>query len=225
MASPTPVDVQVSGKDSGTTVTFNLSCTGNDRAVSVEASSPAGVTATATCGGVSMTEHAQIENSSAVRLYVFRLIAPTPGTNSIVVTTGSSSATGVRARSFSDADQTTPFGVAATQATNGTTPSVTPASDVGDYVCDAMSYANSGQTPTPGSGQTEDTFASSPSFDIRLRGSHETAVGASTVMNWTMTSTSQTAAVGYAVKGIGGAPAAPTVGPMGTRLLLTGVGV
>lgn len=207
MATPVQEDVQVGGQDSGTSFNLDaqLNCAGSNRLAVLEVCVPADVAVTATCGGTSMTEHGSIQNNGGTKVYVFRLIAPTSGLNTVAVTTDQSVVAGARARAFSGAHQTTPLGTAATQEANTAAPSVSVSSAVDDFVCDALGYAYGGQSPTEGAGQTADTFASSPGFEIRLRGSHETATGSSTTMSWTMTSAGEISLIGYAVKAVASA--------------------
>lgn len=222
MATPTSVDVEVGGQDSGSS--FNLAAqldcgAGSNRFVTLEVCVPSGTGVTATCGGTGMTLHDSADNTGGTKVLVFKLANPTSGLNTVTITPDHNGAAAARARSFSGVDPVTPIGTAAKQTANTASPSVAVDSATDDYVCDALGYAYGGQTPTPGAGQTEDTFANSPAFDMRLRGSHETATGVSTTMSWTMTSAGEITLVGYALKGVGPIVVAPSpVGAVGATV-------
>lgn len=196
----------IGSQDSGASFTINHTCAASCTLLRVAVTVPAGVTITASSSvDGSMTSHGSIENGSAAKVEIFRLISPTVGAHVITITPNSSVVAAARSISFTGGDTTTPLGTSYTSAINTSTPSVTVIDSAsGDIVIDDWAYTAGGQSPTPGGGQTEDTFSTNGNFDIRLRGSHESATGASTVASWTTTSAIDIAMIATAVKAAGG---------------------
>lgn len=202
---PTPVqeDVQVGAIDSGSSWNLDaqLNCAGSDRLVVVEVGVVQDVTVTVTCGGVNVPLYDVSAASGSYEIHIFKLVAPTSGLNTVTISKDDGAEGAARARAFSGVDQTTPLGTCAKQTSTTASPSISVSSVADDFVCDALAYPTSGQTPSVGAGQTADTFTVNPGFSVRLRGSHETATGSSTTMSWTMTSSGECIHIGYAVKG------------------------
>src|SRR5512136_2166382 len=107
--------------------------------------------------------------------------------------------------SYTGVDQTTPFGAAATAIGNGTAPTVTLSSAVGELVVDTAGIRQNttgNQTLTAGSGQTQrynDVSGTASNSNVRGAGS-EKAGAASVTMSWTAASTGAWAIVAAPLK-------------------------
>jgi len=203
----------IGSQDSGTSHTISITAASGCTLFRVAVVVPSGiaVTCSSSVNGSFGTEYARATNGASIDIVIFKLVSPTAGAHTLTVTTDSSTVAASRCTQFTGGDTTTPLGTAYTTTGNGTAISGTAIDSAnGDIVLDDWGYNVGGQSPTPGTGQTEDTFSSNGNFDIRLRGSHEAATGSSTVMSWTTTSTLQWAQVTTTVKAAAAAPTFPT---------------
>ena len=110
-----------------------------------------------TFGGVAMTRVTSVTNSPA-RSYIYSLINPPSGATNVVVSAGSASSMSVGATTFTNVNQTTPLGAAATNsAATGTTASVTVSSASGELVFSTADWDVGlvAQVVSPGAGQTQ----------------------------------------------------------------------
>lgn len=135
------------------------------------------------------------------RATLWGLLAPTATTANVVVTmAGTCSEIRVNVLSAYGVDQTTPVGTFVSGEGTGANPSITVASAADDLVYD-VGYL--GAAHTVGSGQTQRANT------VELGASTEPAVGATTVMSWTMAA-GEWVQVGIAIKNLvaaGGHPA------------------
>lgn len=173
-------------------------------------------------GGVALT---QIDSTVTVttfgRLSVWYLLAPAASAGTIYVTLANAQGEHmVIAEAFQDVDQTTPH-VTTTPATGtNTTPTVAATSVAGKLVLDSVAFletGGAGRTLAVGSGQTsiqeiEGTSGAGGTDYEGLGTSYETAAGASTTMDWTISG----AVDGWGIfpmylNGSSGSPPAPTV--------------
>ena len=141
-------------------------------------------TVTAVWGtGNTMTEVARVALSDV--LTMLRRIAPPASAQTITLTySGTVDSAAGASRNYTDADQTTPLGTAATATGTSLTPSATVTSASGELVVDTSGFDNDNFS-APGAGQTERyDFGSS----VSMRGSDE-AGAASVVMSHTLEGT------------------------------------
>lgn len=176
--------VSIGGQDSGSS--FNISHTNAGNLMILSTITVADIySISATYDGDALDSIDFSQNNASVKVQMFYLLSPSIGTFNVVVSNTDNIPIAARVITFIDAHTSTPYGTAGKANGNGNDPSSTAPSAVGDIVIDAVGYAVGGTgTWTPGAGQTEDTFSSSPAVDIRNRGSHETATSTSTVMSW-----------------------------------------
>lgn len=163
-----------------------------------------GITPTSvTYAGTAMTAATVVDDSAnGVKLRIYTLIAPTSGTNNVVVTWGISSRGAATAISFSDVDQATPIGTPTTESAGDS--SITVSSATNNLVVDFIAYPGGDSvTATVGSGQTERAnFIGSPGAGGNsVRAAASTEPGASTVtMSWTRSSGAGSAYYGVSVQ-------------------------
>lgn len=121
------------GFTSGTSHTFTHTVTGSDRLLFVHGFKNASSDTLNSCtyNGVSATLITSITPASSRRVYLWYLIAPSTGSNTVAVGSSSSTAIGANAVSYTGAQQS---GVPDAQATasSSTTPSVTSVTTVAD---------------------------------------------------------------------------------------------
>ena len=158
-------------------------------------------------------------NTSNYYVDLWYLIAPSTGSNNIVVSYGGGAPfeTGCGAVSFTDAHQTVPYGAAVTATGNSSSPSVTVSSGTGEFVMDTMSIIHNG-TLSVGAGQTARWNDIGASGFTKYAGSTEPG-DASIVMNW-----SNTTAQEWAITAVNIRPTAAVSSSTGSKLLLLGVG-
>ena len=104
------------GAGATTSITWSHTCSGNNRYVIVGCSNSSDAsTTTATFGGVSMTSLGKIHSNNSTSGYtqLFGLVNPPTGASTVVVTSSVSASLTGGSISFSEADQTTPVGTAA----------------------------------------------------------------------------------------------------------------
>ena len=136
-----------------------------------------------TYAGTAMTQVATVGPFNNIRVALWRLTAPATGANNIIATWPDAQAdVSLHAMSFSDVDQTTPLGTAATATGTSATPSVDVTSVAGDRVVDGAVNEGTGTAGTPGANQTERIDVNA---NFRLLASTEEATGATTTMSWT----------------------------------------
>ena len=144
------------------------------------------------------------------------LIAPTTGTNNVVVTMSAAARTVVGAISRTGVHQTTPLGTAATASGTSTAPSVTVTSATDELVDDALTASVAGAVLTAGTGQTEryDTF-----YDPSIQGGGSDEAGAASVaMDWTINTSQEWCQIGVGIKPAGAAGTSLTP-PVGSAVL------
>lgn len=114
----------------------------------------------------------------------YGLVAPATGTNTVLISaTGYMTDLGGGSVSFTDADQTNPFGTAVTATGNGTTPSVNVSSAANEIVIDALNILHNG-TLAVGAGQTEQ-YQGIGGFGFSKYGASTETGSATTTMSWT----------------------------------------
>ena len=166
---------------------------------------PSGVT----YDGDALTKSGDV-SSGNVNASIWYRVAPSTGSNNVVVTFGDSrhEGIGVTATSFTGVYQSAPAGSATTATGDSTAPTVNIASFAGDIVVDALAVNVAGAL-TPGTDQTERSDAALPNGG-RYGASTESATTTSTTMSWT-SGDGVWAVLGIAVKGDYGTAAAPRV--------------
>lgn len=191
---------------------------GNDRLLIVHAvqwNSGVGTVSSVTYNGVALTQisGAAITFSTNFRSEGWYLIAPDVGTFNVVVTwSASQTMVSATALNYTGVHQSNPFGTAATNSGNSTTPTVDVTSAAGELVFAGL-FVNSTISSTAGTGQTE-RYDFSNSLPSSQAGSDE--AGAATVtMNHTVTSN---------VWGMWGVSLKPPAAGGSKNLLLLGVG-
>jgi hypothetical protein len=140
--SPGPSGASSAGS---TTTSWGHTCTGTNRllivGVAVGGNPSTGITTSVTYNGLAMTSIGSVASNNDTVGYVqlFRLVAPTVGTHSVVVTTSlTTSATSAGSVSFVGVNQSTPVGTPVTAFGDSTTPSVTvTGTTAGNLVIDA----------------------------------------------------------------------------------------
>src|SRR2546427_236510 len=144
-----------------------------------------------------MTKISEVTGGSD-KVSIWKLVDPATGANNVVVTLSAPTNVKGGAPSWSNVDQTTPVGTAATNTWSSNFPSVTVASAAEEVVHDTIG-ANVDQDEgavTVGAGQTE-------RWNIRTShtGGGSTEVGAASVtMSWTMVKNTSWAIVGVPIK-------------------------
>ena len=138
-----------------------------------------------TYGGVAMT----LVGSAGVnrRVELWRLLNPTVGTGTILANWSGSSDVVFWSGSFTNVDQTTPFGTFQSASGNSTTPSVTVSSATGQLVVDVMAAAGDAGTINPGSAQALICSGNTGTSSGDARGGGSSEPGASSVtMTWSL---------------------------------------
>src|SRR2546427_11529933 len=144
-----------------------------------------------------MTKISEVTGGSD-KVSIWKLVTPAPGANNVVVTLSALTNVKAGATSWTNVDQTTPVGTAATNTGSSNFPSVTVASAAEEVVHDTIG-ANVDQDElavTADAGQTE-------RWNIRTShtGGGSTEVGAASVtMSWTMVKNTSWAIVGVPIK-------------------------
>src|SRR5207249_3267890 len=144
-----------------------------------------------------MTKITEVTGASD-RVSIWKLVNPATGTNSVVVTLSAAATVKGGATSWTNVDQTTPVGTAATNTGSSNFPSVTVASAAEEVVHDTIgANADSDEgAVTADAGQTE-------RWNIRTShtGGGSTEVGAASVtMSWTMVKNTGWASAGVPIK-------------------------
>lgn len=149
----------------------------------------------------------------------YGLIAPDTGSNTISVTfTGSVFDFGAGAISWTDADQATPFGTAATASGSDATPTVNVTSASGEIVSDALVIIHSGTLTVDGS-QSQRWNSTGAFGFIKYAGSTE-AGATSTTMSWANSTSQDWAIVGVPVKPVSGGGSFQAAWVVGSNVLL-----
>ena len=168
--------------------------------VGVAIDDPSVTVTSATYGGVALTPVGRVAGAQAVELW--QLVAPAPGTGSVVVNFSASTAAAIGASSFSGVDQAQPTAGFAGASGTGTVSSVDVASEVGGLVVD-LSILQDNPSASAGSGQI--TLWLRSNAELRARSTAEP--GAATVTMSTNLSTAAAwshAAVSLRPAGAGG---------------------
>lgn len=151
-------------------------------------------------GSENFTLIGSLGSSSTARCSLWILVNPTPGTHDIVSTwNGTTTGHRVSAQCVQgDLDTSTPTGGF---ASSGSVLSCSVTSAANDLVVDAEIHSQGSGTATEGSDQTfDEKNATLGGSTYYASGSHETATGASTTMDWTGPSSGTRAIVGVALK-------------------------
>jgi uncharacterized repeat protein (TIGR01451 family) len=193
----------------GTLLPFSFSHTvgaGNQRLLVVAVAIRNGVNLASgvTYGGTALTSLRTTHNSdNLVHVQVYYLKNPPSGTANVTVTLLGLTNAAAGAVSFSNVDQTTPFGAVASDSSTGTgttNPSTTVASSTSSLVLDAVALEGSAGTLTAGGGQTQRWTSTTGGAASNARGVGSTAPGATSVtMSWTKTNTAKWAIVAASI--------------------------
>ncbi len=144
---------------SSTVLSFSHTCSGNDRALLVGVvANDVNVTATASYGGQSMTLLKQDDPGATIRAFLFGLVNPPSGTNTVGVSFSISVRSAGVAASYTGAEQSSPFGTVYSHVAIGVQSSTI--SNIACGVDDGlMSFVGTGGDATgslaPGADQTE----------------------------------------------------------------------
>ncbi|HKB08602.1 MAG TPA: DUF11 domain-containing protein, partial [Candidatus Polarisedimenticolia bacterium] len=161
---------------------------GNDRILVVGVSIRGNATATGvTYGGQALTFAGGVSNGGSNRAEIWTLLAPPTGTANVVVSLSAPVHVVGGASSFSNVDQTTPYG-AFTSTTGNTSPiSLAVTSAVGEVVIDTVVTNGDVASLAAGASQTErwNNFTGGNASNARGAGSTQ-AGAASVTMSWTM---------------------------------------
>lgn len=201
------VDARSNGaQGSAATVTWSHTVAGSDRILLVAASITGTTTATVssvTFGAASFTQYATVNLTTVgnglggpMRVYLFRLIAPATGTDTITVNcsyggTGYAMGSSI---SLTGVDQTTPFNAAGphTQNTTNAQPSVVVTSAADEWCIAAFSaVSNPDPTPVAGAGQTTigDRYQSPSNIFMQHLFTDEDAGGSPVTLDYTSVNT------------------------------------
>ncbi|ANS03547.1 hypothetical protein [uncultured Mediterranean phage uvDeep-CGR2-KM21-C338] len=157
--------------------------------------------------GVTLTKlEEQAATGGSPNIQVWYLVAPSTGTNNLVLTWASSLNRSVHVLTFENVHQTTPLGTAAKAQATSVTPSVAVVGVAEDLIFDCVG-SDSTTTMTPGTDQTE---RSDVTAGDRGSTSTERATGTSTTMSHTAANDAW-GIIGVAIKGDIGTAAAPVV--------------
>ena len=152
-----------------------------------------------TYNGVSLTKlGAQLDGGSSIQSEMWYLIAPATGVNNVVITFSSFTDAVVRAVNLTGVNQTTPFGVLSkTASAYGTTVSLTPASNAGDFILDQMTaYA---ATPSVTAGQT--LIGSAATSGLRnMADAYKTGTAGTTTVSYSASTSAWLSLMAVAVK-------------------------
>lgn len=173
-----------------TSLSWSHTCTGDNRILIVGLSFFLTVTDVAvTYNGVAMTLVDNAVGGNGGKPWMFRLVAPATGSNTIAASWTTSSSCAGGGMSFTGVSQSAPLGTAAKNTGASTTPTVDVTSASGELVVDVVSNANAGGAPSVGADQTERyNQLGSGTNNVYGAGSHE-AGAATTTMSWTIVST------------------------------------
>ena len=158
------------GFTSGTTHTFSHSCTGSDRILFVQSfhNNTTDTQTGVTYNGVAMTLVNKATPATGRYVYLWYLIAPATGSNSVVITSTASVALGGNASSYTGADQTTQPD-ASSVTTDALTTKVSSVTTVADNCWTVLAYIGNNANPTASTNSTlraaNATFADGDFFD------------------------------------------------------------
>lgn len=180
----------VSASSFSTGPSQNHTCSGSDRCLWVgivieQDKSISGIT----YNSVSMTEIVNQSIGTNIKLYVFRLVAPSTGSNLINVTVSAGTGYAMSSVSRTGVNQTTPNDTPSTATGNSTAPSASVTSESGDDVIDFVCIDDAGASAsnlTPGTGQTE--RSDSGGLGVMEIASSEEAGAGSVTMSWNISS-------------------------------------
>lgn len=185
----------------GAVVSWSHKCQGTNRYLQVfittdaEADTPVSVT----YNGDAMTQIASRVDRANCESFLYELINPDSGTNTITVTMGTTGNIICSAISFVDVHQTTPSGTPSTESANsGTAPSLDISSASDEIVADYVSTLGGAATLTVGASQTERTNLSQSASHTQ-GSSTETGAG-TTTMSWTISGAQKFNHIAVAVK-------------------------
>ncbi len=170
----------------------------------------AGVPSSVTYGGTAMTAISGCANNDGTTGVVMYYMPETTlasiggaGAHNIVVTFGTSPIAVIGAISYSNVNQTTPFGTCATASATSATPSVSVASNAGDIVMDSVQIGFNAVSPTAtvNASQTQrwNLCINCGSLGTIGTGSTEAATGSSTSMDWSISTSLAWRTVGVAI--------------------------
>jgi hypothetical protein len=207
-SSPVPDDTSsaTSGSTQVPSLTWEHTCSGVDRLLTVQVSMEAGLTISSlTYNGDALAQAVAQEGASDTRTEIWYLEAPDLGTHDIVVTFSADSYCSAGAESWVNVDQTTPIGdvVSATGADLNPTVDLTTIYD-NSIIVDALSTAATPIVYTAGAGQNENWSYTSNTDTRQGASSYEPAGSAPDVvtMDWTITQNTEWSIAAIEIKGI-----------------------
>jgi len=157
--------------------------------------------------------------NTRIRSEMWYITAPATGANNIVITFSAILRAVAGGMSYTNVNQTTPFGTAATATANSMTPSVAVSSAAGELVVDTVGIRENpavNQTLTVGAGQTQRynlrSWTSGTNNNVVGAGSEE-AGAASVTMSWTPFDARPWAIVAAPLKPAGGCATPEAIGP------------
>jgi|GEM_PF-4223988 len=176
---------------SSTTISYtNTSGSNKLLVVGVSAQQPYGYVTSITYNGTQLTKLGNLSNSNQGRIEGWYLVNPPVGTFNVVVNNSQGDNAVIGVMSFSNVNQTTPFGTVVSAQGSGTTATVIANSAINDLVFGVVAFNNGSTNLTPGSGQTE-YWDKTVNSSIAGAGSMKPGA-ASVTMSWTSTSASWT---------------------------------
>ncbi len=196
-----------SGSTQVPTLTWNHTCSGVNRLLTVEVSMEAGKTVTGiTYNGVAMTlVPTATASTGTVRTEIWKIVAPAVGTNAIVVTFSANSYCSAGAQSWVGVDQTTSTGTVQTGTGTSLTPSLVLATTYDNsIIVDGLSTAQTPILYTKGAGQSENWHRTANTDTRQGGGSYELSGSApdNVTMSWAITQNTPWALVAVEIKGI-----------------------
>lgn len=199
------VDAVTTGT-SGGNPSFSHTCTGANLVLYVliaQRYGTSGVTAV-TYNSVAMTLLSDYDDANETHTFVYRLVAPATGANTVGITQTDSRSLGYTAISCTGVDQVNPEGTIVQATGGGTAVSATVSSAVNDLVLDVLAwYRPVAETATVGAGQTQRQNTSHTTVGAA---SSTEAGAASVAMTWTMSAAADWNQIAVPVKagGAGG---------------------
>lgn len=174
-------------------------------------SDPARAITAHTYAGTALTNVTGIQvttGSRADRTELWRLLAPTIGSNSLSVTFAGSSRVVMGGTGMTGVDQATPTGTPATATGASSTPSVVVAGATGDLIFSSLDFDAQGNTTVATVGGTATSRWSLVEIEVTTGGAGSTDAGAASVtMSWTLAQSDNWALVGVAFKAAAGGAA------------------
>lgn len=229
MAAPTLGTVTTTSGASGTSLTWAVTTSGNNRyllvGVMLRPGDPDNRTVTGvTFNSVAMT---QVDSQDAAptsppraRVYWYQAVAPAATTANVVVSFSGDGQNIAYAFPFSDVDQSTPHGTVSKAGTSGTGPSINITTDADKIIVDVLglsTFEGEGATTATAGGSQTDFCNLAPGTSLRGCGSRRTGTG-SQATSWTLSVAEDYAHMAMTVNGIAEGGSTPR------RLMLLGVG-